>query len=572
MNNEETWNKLIQEFLLESAESIGLIERGLLALEANPGNKGLIDDIFRHMHTVKGNCLMLGFTRLEELAHSAESVLFLLREGAIPMDRNAGTTLLSVVDCVARALKTIEKCSGEGDADFSALIGKLRCIHPPLNSLNTLREATASGSPDGYDFDFSIKPPELSGGSDIPTFNSGESSLSLDSVHLPVSRLTALVNLAGTVLVTYNQLRYSLTQNRPDYPQLLDSMEQQIQHLQDEVLTYTLQPIGHIWNTYHRLVRELAVDSGKKVYLQMKGEDTEVDRTVLISLKNILGHLIRNAIDHGIEPSDVRLAGGKSAVGKVELSAEQRHGQIYMKISDDGSGVDIGRVREKAVALGLLTAAQAGTMDDASAINLIMEPGFSTTESVSKISGRGIGMDVVKKTVEKAGGTLSVSSAAGKGTCFTIRIPQSMAIVPVLIVRSMQERFAIPQANVVELLSLYGGDVRENVQMKMHTPMVRCRGGLLPLLRLRQALNQCQDEEPRDLPQDQCHVVLLRSDEGDFGLEVDGAEEIANLVVKPLIRIFSHITILSGSAVMPDGTVSFLLNITELRKALHPQA
>jgi two-component system chemotaxis sensor kinase CheA len=350
-------------------------------------------------------------------------------------------------------------------------------------------------------------------------------------------------------------------------------MEQQIQHLQDEVLTYTLQPVGHIWNTYHRLVRELAVDSGKKVHLQMKGEDTEIDRTILISLKNILGHLIRNAIDHGIEPPDVRLASGKSAVGKVELSAEQRHGQIYMEIKDDGSGVDISRVREKAVELGLLTAAQAGTIDDATAITLIMEPGFSTTESVSKISGRGIGMDVVKKTVEKAGGTLSVSSTMGMGTCFTIRIPQSMAIVPVLIVRSMQERFAIPQVNVIELLSFYGGDVRENVEMKMHSPMVRCRGRLLPLLRLRQVLCQCQqDGDPVLLSQDQCHVVLLRSDEGDFGLEVDGAEEIVNLVVKPLIRIFSHITILSGSAIMPDGTVSFLLNITELRKALHPQA
>ncbi|WP_420265891.1 chemotaxis protein CheA [Candidatus Magnetominusculus dajiuhuensis] len=553
MNNEESWGRLIQEFLLECADSIGLIERGLLELETNPKNKGLIDDVFRHTHTVKGNCLMLGFTKLEELTHSAETVMELLRDGMITMDSGVSSTLLAVVDSVVATLKSIERTGTEGDGDYTELMGRL----------NHIAAAAAMSAGAGFSKNTAAEPPD-GGGS---TFNTEDSSLNLETVTLPISRLNTLMNVVGTVLVTFNQLRYSLTQNRGDYHQLLDTMEQQIQNLQDEVLQYRLQPVGHIWNTFHRLVREVAVDSGKKVYLQMKGEDTEVDRSVLISLKNILGHMIRNAIDHGIEPPDVRLSRGKPAVGRVLLSGEQRHGNIYMEISDDGAGIDVGKVREKAVALGLLTPQQASAIDDASAFNLIMEPGFSTADSLSKISGRGIGMDVVKSTVEKAGGVLSVSSTVGKGTCFSIRVPQSMAIVPVLVVRSMDERFAIPQVNVIELVSFYGDEVREKVQIKLNSPMVSSRGQLIPMVRLSQIQGQYGGGGGHELlSKGQCHVVMLRSEGGEFGLEVDGAEELANLVIKPLARIFSHINILSGSAVMPDGTVSFLLNIEEVRK------
>lgn len=303
----------------------------------------------------------------------------------------------------------------------------------------------------------------------------------------------------------------------------------------------------------------------------MKGEDTEIDRTVLISIKNILGHLVRNAVDHGIESPDVRLARGKPELGKIELSSEQRHGNIYVEVSDDGAGIDIDRVKTRAVEVGLLTSRQAEDMDDDAAFNLIMEPGFSTSEKVSKISGRGVGLDVVKKTVEKAGGTISISSVTGKGTGFSIRIPQTMAIVPVLLVKSMEERFAIPQTNVLELLSFYGDEINKNVEKKMHSLMVRCRERLVPLVTLRQVLHECHGKTNEDyidelLSRQQCHVVLLHGEEGDFGLEIDSIEEVVNLVVKPLARMFSHVSILSGSAIMPDGTVSFLLNIAEIGK------
>ncbi|MBF0517773.1 MAG: chemotaxis protein CheW [Nitrospirae bacterium] len=559
MYDEENYSKIIQEFLLECTASVDLIERGLLELETNPRYRGLIGDVFRHMHTVKGNCMMLGFTRLEGLTHAAESTMELLRDGIIPMDAVISSTLLAVVDGVRGALKTIEKTGAEGDSDFTQLMDNLQHIKA---SAKDLHDGSAF-----YKLDLSESDqPQVC---EAPKFNTEESSLNLDTVTLPIERLNTLMTIAGTVLVTFNQLRYSLTQDGGGYDHLIDSMEMQIQTMQDEVLKYRLQPVGHIWSAYHRLVRELAVDSGKKVYLQLKGQETEVDRSILISLKNILGHLIRNAIDHGIEPPDVRLSRGKPAVGKVELSAEQRHGNIYMEIADDGAGIDVNRVKEKAVELGRVTPQQAAVLDAAAAYSLIMEPGFSTAETLSKVSGRGIGMDVVKMTVEKAGGVLSVSSDPGKGTRFSIRIPQAMAIVPVLVVTAQEDRFAIPQVNVIELASFYGDEVREKVQLKMNSPMVSLRQRLVPLIRLNELLHQSQAQCQELHFSAQCHVVFLRSEGGEFGLEVDSTLELANLVIKPLARIFSHITVLSGSAVMPDGTVSFLLNVEDVaREAL----
>ncbi|QWR77547.1 chemotaxis protein CheA [Candidatus Magnetomonas plexicatena] len=563
MFNEETWKRLIQEFLLESSESMIHIERGLLELEAHPENKGLIDDVFRHMHTMKGSCMMLGFVRLEELTHYTENVLDLLRDGEISLNREISSTLLDVVDSIRGALKTIEKDGQEGELNFSAQIEKLNHIQSAISPETKPHD---SGTLDLEDYNFDDKPAEALNASN---FNIEESSINLETIHLPITRLDTLMNVIGTIVVSFNQLRYSLSKNRNDYQQQIDGMEQQLQQLQDEVLKYRLQPVGRVWETYHRLVRELAVESGKKIYLSMKGEDTEIDRTVLMSLKSILGHLIRNAIDHGIEPPDVRLGKGKPALGKVELSSEQRQGYIYMDVADDGAGIDLNRVKLKAIELGIITAQQAQSIDNASAFNLIMEPGFSTAETVSKISGRGIGMDVVKSTVEKAGGTLSVSSTLGKGTCFSIRIPQTMAIVPVLLVCAMGERFAIAQSSIIELLSFYGDEISANVEKKMDSLMVRSRGRLLPLVRLRHVLydSEVHDNEVSELfSKDQCHVVMLHSDEGDFGLEVESIEETVNLVVKPLTRMFSHVTVLSGTAVMPDGTVSFLLNISEIRR------
>ncbi|MBF0215311.1 MAG: chemotaxis protein CheW, partial [Magnetococcales bacterium] len=327
---------------------------------------------------------------------------------------------------------------------------------------------------------------------------------------------------------------------------------------------------GRILDTYHRLVRDLAVETRKKVVLDLVGEETEVDRNVLISIKEVLGHLIRNAVDHGIELPEERVARGKSPIGRVRLTAEQKQGQIYLEISDDGRGIDVNRVRAKAIERGLISPGQALEMRDAELMKLIMAPGFSTAEQVSKISGRGTGMDVVQAAIDKLGGSVNISSQPGEGSRFRLRIPQTMAIVPVLLVTACDETYAVPQVNIVELISYHGAEVARNVEGKMQSPMVRVRERLHPLIALRQVVTHpsLADSMSRTVAQIQAatelHVVVVQTEERCFALDVDGIKEPASLVIKPVNRIFSDITILAGTAVMPDGSVSFLLNIPEL--------
>ncbi|MES0337480.1 MAG: chemotaxis protein CheA [Candidatus Magnetobacterium sp. LHC-1] len=551
MFNEETQNALLQEFMSENGESLDQIERYLLKLEDSPANKELLNTVFRCMHTIKGNCRMMGFIGLEELTHCAENVLQMIRQGELSMTREMGSTLLAVVDVVRGALQGIEKTGQEGDVDFSTQIDRLQSLQTKAGVTLDLTQ------PDDIDDECSSR--------------TDATPLNIETIHLPIKRLDGLMNIVGEMVVTFNQLRYAITRNHGMSLQDLEEMEQHLHTLQDEVIRYRLQPIGRIWETYHRLVRDLSVESGKKIYLHMSGEDTEVDRSVLLSIKDILGHLIRNAADHGIEPPGIRQAKGKPPLGKIELSAGQRHGQIFIDVADDGAGIDVNRTRAKAVELGLLTPQQAEGIGDSEVFRFIMEPGFSTAQRISKISGRGMGMDVVKREVEKVGGTISILSTADEGTLFSIRIPQAMAIVPVLLVRTAKQRFALSQADIVELLSFYDDDVRSNVQRKMHRLMVRVRQRLVPLLRLEQVIGGDTEDYQSEAfwARRQCHVVLLHCQSGDFGLEVEEIEEPISLVIKPLLRMFAHITILSGSAIMPDGSVSFLLNVSEIGKLIN---
>lgn len=566
MNEEDTQKVYLQEFLSEGRDVLDQIERDILNLETAPQERSLLNNIFRNMHTIKGNCRLMGFLRLEELTHSAENLLHLLREGEIIANGEIDSLLLNVVDLVRTTMLDIEKNDNEGDPDFTIEVAKLDSIQADAGALNLFEKSDFT-----EDDDELLPSVDISLGDEDDSGSLGETSSAIETVRLPIERLDDLMNLTGELGATFNQLRYSVTRKEETVTQVLEVMEQQIHNLQDEVLKYRLQPISRVWDTFHRLVRDLAYESGKKVFLEMKGEDTELDRNVLLSIKDLLGHLIRNAMDHGIELPDERISAGKPALAVIRLSAEQRHGQIYMEISDNGRGLNVGRIKEKALDTGLTTSKQLDGMKDEEVYKFIMEPGFSTAEKVSKISGRGTGMDVVKSAVEKVGGIISIRSEPGMGTDFRIRIPQTMAIVPSLLVHSGEEQFAVPQVNIIELISYYGDDVKKNIEEKMGLPMVRVREHLLPLLLLRQITENIYDYAVENFSsqlklKSECQLLILQSEEGKFGLEVDRIDEPVSLVIKPLPRIFSHISILAGSAVMPDGTVSFLLNVSELGK------
>ncbi|MBF0260822.1 MAG: chemotaxis protein CheA [Magnetococcales bacterium] len=567
MFDEASQQALMQEFFSENREALDRIERGLLQLETAPESRDLLNSVFRDMHTVKGNCRMMGFERLEELTHTAESLLDVMRDGRVVIDVLIGNQLLSVLDTVRRTLEEIERSGSEGEADFSALIQQLERLQQRQGA-NISMEHDEGDTPEvvrvsspGALFDEATQ----RGEGDAATGK-------LDSIRLSIERLDGLMSLVGELGATFNQVKYALARNASQLDQVLENLGQQIQTLQGEVLQYRLQPIGRILDTYHRLVRDLAVETKKKVVLDLVGEETEVDRNVLISIKEVLGHLIRNAVDHGIETPEDRVAHGKSPVGRVRLLAEQKQGQIYLEITDDGRGIDVARVRLKALERGLITHEQAGEMAEAELMRLIMAPGFSTADHVSKISGRGTGMDVVQAAIDKLGGSVAISSQIGQGSRFRLRIPQTMAIVPVLLVTAAGETFAVPQVNIVELVSYHGAEIAGHVEGKMRAPMVRVRERLHPMVALREAVAHPSQATQRVrsveqiLAEPALHVVVLQSEERLFALDVDDIKEPANLVIKPVNRIFADIPILAGTAVMPDGSVSFLLSVTELIK------
>ncbi|MEO5331584.1 MAG: chemotaxis protein CheA [Magnetococcus sp. YQC-5] len=572
MFDEASQQALLQEFFSENREALDRIERGLLQLESFPNNRELLNSIFRDMHTVKGNCRMMGFERLEELTHAAESLLDLLREGKLVIDTLIGNQLLSVLDAVRSTLLMIEQTGSEGEVNFDALIfqlsqfqGEVGLDHPEREAFHAEDQTVAPEASETDPGKVKTEAEHTSGRTEAE-----HTSGRLDSIRLSIDRLDALMNQVGELGALFNQLKYAIARNKHQIGQALEGLEQQIHGLQAEVLQYRLQPIGRIMDTYHRLIRDLAVETKKKVVLDLVGEETEVDRNVLISIKEVLGHLIRNAVDHGIESPQERVAQGKSPIGHVRLSAEQKQGLIYLEIADDGRGIDLLKVRAKAIDKHLVSPEQVMEMKDAEVIRLIMAPGFSTAEHVSKISGRGTGLDVVQSSIDKLGGSISITSEFGAGTRFRLRIPQTMAIVPVLLVTAFNETYALPQGNIIEMVSYYGREIASHVEGKMQQPMVKVRNRLFPLIFLRQIMTLSAHGEGSILgvewihAQSELQVVLLQSEETLFGLAVDGIKEPANLVIKPLNRVLADISILAGTAVMPDGTVSFLLNVPEL--------
>ncbi|MBF0175732.1 MAG: chemotaxis protein CheA [Magnetococcales bacterium] len=564
MFDEETLKVLLAEFLAENRESLDQIERGILALEMDPENMELLNTVFRHMHTVKGNCRMMEFSRLEELTHAAENLLDLLRERKITAHQGNCGVLLGILDTVRHTLDGIERSGSEGNPDFSR----------PIQALERLTRGGDSGStsllvPDCGPGDSSEPADSALPCRDAEPERERSGGSGLQTVRLPIEKLDALMNMVGELGSAFNQLRYALHHGTTAGDTVLEGMETRIHQLQDEVLKYRLQPIDTIWEPLHRLVRDLAMETGKKAILDIQGGETEMDRNVLLTLKECMGHLLRNAIDHGIEPPHEREVAGKSILGHVRLHAEQRHGQIFIEVSDDGRGLDVEKIRTKAIELGLLDAEQARHHAEEEVFRVIFEPGFSTVGQVSKISGRGTGMDVVKNAMTRLNGTIAISSQLGRGTQFRFRIPQTMAIVPSLLLGSGDGQYAVPQANIVELISYFGADVQRHVEKRLHGFMVRIRDRLFPLLPLDQILHaplhgNHSPQTPALQTRSACHVVLLRAEGGEFALAVEKIADPIALVVKPMLRLFSHLTILSGTALLPDGSVAFLLNVGEL--------
>jgi two-component system chemotaxis sensor kinase CheA len=590
---------IVREFLVESAENLDLLDRELIRLENDPGNRDTIASVFRTIHTIKGTCGFLGFTKLESVAHVGENLLSKLRDGERALRPEITTALLQMVDAIRQMLASIEAVGNEGERNDQELIKTLTgllqdsaqdkqqntaaivgpAVPRPATTVGT-KKLLAPLGPSAVDETVTAHPksaipagtrPEAvdaavechevappAAADTAQQLNRGGASES--SIRVDVVLLDKLMNLVGELVLARNQI-LQFSNGKEDAGLLAPSQRLNLitTELQEGVMKTRMQPIGNIWSKFPRTVRDVATLCGKQVRIEMKGKETELDKTIVEAIKDPLTHIVRNSVDHGIETPSKRVASGKSAEGRLLLRAYHEGGQVIIEISDDGAGLNSEKLRRKAVEKGLITPEQSVRMSEREATNLIFLPGFSTAEKVTNVSGRGVGMDVVKTNIDKIGGTVEVQSKPGTGTTVRMKIPLTLAIIPALIVTNRGERYAVPQISLLELVRLEGEDAKKRIELIQSVPVYRLRGRLLPLVYLDRELGADPSCVASDA--DAVNIVILQADERQFGLVVDGIHDTEEIVVKPLGKQLKGIKAFAGSTIMGDGRVALILDV-----------
>lgn len=525
------WEDAFREFLVESHEHLDQLDRDLLALEKSPADPDRLASIFRTLHTLKGTAGFFELPRLQALAHAGEHLMARLRDGKLSVTPPLINTLLRLVDVLRAGLHQLEQTRHESAEDHSALLAELTQLssHPsssPLPGTMAAEESTVSELVEG-------------------------------NLRIDVGLLDRLMNLVGELVLSRNQILQLLTaSNDSSLTRAGQRLNQITTELQDSVMKTRMQPIGNIWDKLPRLVRDLALSCGKQVRVSFEGKETELDKTILEAIKGSLTHLVRNAIDHGLETPEERRRAGKPEEGVLLLRAYHEGGQVHLEIHDDGRGLNPARIRQKALERGLIDGEQSVRLSERELIQLIFLPGFSTADQVTAISGRGVGMDVVKTSIEKLGGTVNLQSRPGQGTTVRLKIPLTLAIIPALIVTSAGERYAIPQLNVLELLYLDSAQVPVQIESLFGVPVYRLRGELLPLVRLDQLLGTKPSDDANGVS-----IVVLQADHHSFGLIVDAIHDTEEIVVKPLGKHLMSIRLYAGSTILGDGRIALILDV-----------
>lgn len=563
---------IVKEFLLESHEGLDQLDRDLVALEQAPEDRALLAAIFRCIHTIKGTCGFLGFGRLERVAHAGESLLALLRDGRMLLTPDATSLLLQLVDAVRAMLAAIEATGSDGEDDYPTLTQALldaverhgrRMEDAPSRQAHAV---AANAAPAPVPAPARTAPAATAPAQAPDTLaDAGRSGVSDTNIRVDVDVLDRLMNLVGELVLARNQiLQHAGASQEATFLAATQRLNLITTELQEGVMKTRMQPIGNVWNKFPRVVRDLALLCGKQVAIEMEGKDTELDKTIIEAIKDPLTHIVRNAVDHGIEPPAERAARGKPAEGRLALRAFHEGGQVNIEIADDGGGIDPERVKRKAVDRGLITAEAAARLGEREALNLIFLPGLSTAAQITNVSGRGVGMDVVRTNIEKIGGMVDVQSTPGAGTTLRIKIPLTLAIIPALTVTAAGERFAIPQVNLLELVRLDAGLRACGIERIKGVPVYRLRGNLLPLVYLDRELGLAAAGEGTAAHGRAATIVVLRADKRVFGLVVDDVNDTTEIVVKPLGTQLKGIPVLAGATIMGDGRVALILDVMGL--------
>ncbi len=593
MSSASDMSSALSEFTSEGQEIIERVSNNLQLIEKGQSGQEIIGAIYRDMHTLKGTAQLFGFQEIGKVAHTIEASLDPIRKNNKTIQPRLLESCLKGLDLLDRMLKDVpgkqsdkgfttevvevvsmlvDSASNQfgaemelmGDTLFIEDRVKVLREETPMSVAKVQEHAPVAPKPVIQEAPVAQEIPKAAPAADShPAATAQDSSgvaanLTDATIRVQVSLLDSLMNLVGELVLVRNQfLQYRNKNEVAEFLGMSKNLDVVTSELQSEVMKTRMQPIGNVVTKFQRVVRDISRDLGKKIDLTLEGVETELDKTLLEAIKDPLTHLVRNSCDHGIEtPADRKLA-NKPETGHLLIRSFHEGGQVVIEISDDGKGLDRSRIVAKAIERGLLNQEQADSMQDREICNLIFSPGFSTAKEVTSVSGRGVGMDVVKTNIEKIGGTVELISVYGKGTTIRLKIPLTLAIVPAMLVRSGSERFAIPQVKLVELVRIEADENKNGIEYLQGRPMYRLRGSLLSLIDIREVTDDAVEKREGTAT----NIVVLNAEGEVFGLMVDEILDTADIVVKPLGSFLKHLSIFSGATILGDGSIALILDV-----------
>lgn len=610
----------LAEFVAESEEVIVRVSKNLQVLEKGGAPRDVIDELYRDIHSLKGTSYLFGFQQMGDIGHAMESAMEPVRDGthsasrllidglykaieALELDlectkmeisndqlKALAPTLIKVLGAAAKTLPLISG-SSEAKQEIQPEVSSLAAAPvaspvaapiaapvaapvaaPPTPSVSVVPAVPVQAvvTPPPAVVEQEVSSIHATPASSQPAASSSPSGEVKDgdlggSIRVPVSLLDNLMTLMGEMVLVRNQvLQFSNNSEDLEFLNLSQRLNVVTSEIQGEMMKTRMQPIGNIMTKFHRVVRDLGQELKKSITFTLEGAETELDKSLLEAIKDPLTHIIRNSCDHGIETPEVRRKTGKSDGGKILVRSFHEGGQVVIEIADDGKGLNRDALIAKAVERNMMTAAQASQLSEKEVFNLIFAPGFSTAQKITNVSGRGVGMDVVRTNIEKIGGTVDLTSQYGVGTTIRLKIPLTLAIVPALIVHSGDSngRFAIPQVKLVELVRVDQG-TEQKIERLQGSPVFRLRGEILPLVDLNTVLGLA------GVPLEEkgiFNIAVLNADNYYFGLIVDEIQDTADIVVKPLSRLLKSLHVYSGATILGDGSVALILDVLGLAK------
>lgn len=581
MLNDPEMKEIVDSFIVETKEIIDSLDIDLIELEKNPQAEELINKVFRSYHTIKGTSSFLNLTKLTSLTHRCEDILNKIRKKETQLTPKIMDLLLQGFDKIKELVAKIENEKNE-DVDTDEIVQQLTELYKSLGQVEkvdeniTLTENQTEQKANSFEIDVeqdSTSPFNSDNSDSTDSEVKKESVLKQtemkkidNTIRVDVERLDDLLNNVSELVLGRNRLAQinlevsaeyegtKLARELAETTKLIDMMTNELQQL---VMKTRMVKIGKVFNKYPRLVRDLSKIANKKINLVIEGEETELDKTLIEEINDPLVHLIRNSVDHGIEKEEVRIASGKPPAGTIKLSAQQEGNTIIITIEDDGKGIDPEVIKNKAVSKGLISKDKAEELSKNEIYNLIFLPGFSTAEVVTNISGRGVGMDVVKTNVTKLRGTIEIDSVPKQGTKISIRLPLTLAIISGLVVKVDKEQFVIPLSLVIEVIRVH----KDNVYYVNQKPNIKLRDKVIPILSLRHKILK-QNGNKNEL--DYQYVVIVGIAEKQIGLEVDGLVGQKEIVIKSLGNLLGKIPGIAGSSILGDGSIILILDIAEI--------